>query len=191
MRFPAYYFSSLVHAGVGLRWSHNRQVLAETLAARGQAYFGTAPGSDVVALEGRMARFQVLPVLDVYFDRLLAVLNSHGIEALFLAMPINDATFSKVDPALRDGFAAFLSTYENRYPGFHVAGDVMSHWPDRFFGDQFCHLNPEGAERFSAQLAQRLQEAPPRTQNDAQNGWLRETGAAASARVEPISKRGS
>ncbi len=88
-------------------------------------------------------------------------------------------------------FAAYLAGYERRYRRFHVASDIMPHWPDRFFGDQFCHLNPAGAERFSDLLAQRLQEAPPRTQNEAQKGWLSETGAAASAKVVPISKRGS
>jgi hypothetical protein len=92
---------------------------------------------------------------------------------------------------VRGQFAAYLAAYERRYPHFHVAADIMPHWPDRFFGDMFCHLNPEGAERFSADLAQRLQDAPPSTQNELQKGWFRDTGPDASAKVVPISKRGS
>jgi hypothetical protein len=106
-------------------------------------------------------------------------------------MPVNESTWRQVRPAMLDQFAAYLAAYERRYPLFHVVGDIMPHWPDRFFGDPFCHLNPDGAQRFSALLAQRLQDAPPSTQNEAQNGWLSETGRDASAKVRPISKRGS
>lgn len=191
MRFPPLYFSSLVHGGGFLRWLGNREILETTLAARGHYYFGKEPGSSSVAVDGHLETFRPLPILDHYFDALLALLDRHRIPALFVGMPLNQSTWTQVRPAVRDQFAAYLAEYEHRYPGFHVVADIMPHWPDRFFGDQFCHLNPEGAELFSAQLAQRLQEAPPRTQNEAQNAWFSDTGADASARVVPISKRGS
>jgi glutathione S-transferase len=58
---------------------------------------------------------------------------------------------------------------------------------------------PAYKRAFDAQLAvytgespvQRLQDAPPRTQNEAQKGWFKATGPDASARVVPNSKRGS
>ena len=189
--FPPLYFSSLAHGGLVFRWFGNQKILAETLSARGHYYFGSAAGSDAVAIDGHMTAFAPLPILDHYFDKLLSVLGRHGIEALFIAMPVNEATGRQVRPAVRAQFTAYLSGYERRYPHFHVAGDLMGSWPNRYFGDEFSHLNPEGAERFSAELAQRLQDAPPRTQNEAQNEWLSETGAEASARVVPISKPGS
>jgi hypothetical protein len=190
-RFPSLYFASLAHGGGFLRWSRNRQIMNETLAQRGHYFFGTQPGSDMVAVDGHMADFQPLPILDHYFGKLLALLDEHGIEAEFVAMPINEATWLEVRPDVREKFVAYLLDYAHRYPRFHVGADIMPHWPDRFFGDRFCHLNPEGAELFSAQLAQRLQDAPPSTQNEAQNGWLSDTAADASAKVVPISKRGS
>jgi hypothetical protein len=191
IRFPPLYFSSLLHGGLSMRWAGNERLLAATLSARGHYYFGTDAGSAAVAADGRIDSFQPSPILDHYFDRLLSVLDQHGIEALFIAMPVNEATWDKVLPGVREQFAAYLSGYERRYKRFHVAAGIMPRWPNRLFGDQFCHLNREGAERFSAELAQRLQEAPPRTQNEAQNGWLSDTGAAASAKVVPNSKRGS
>jgi hypothetical protein len=191
VRFPPLYFSSLAHGGLVFRWVRNQRMLAETLAARGHYYFGTDHGSSTVTLDGHMDAFRLLPILDHYFDRLLATLDRHGIEARFIGMPVNEATWSEVKPAMHDAFAAYLAGYERRYRHFRVASEIMPHWPNHFFGDQFCHLNPEGAERFSDQLAQRLQEAPPSTQNDAQKGWLSDTGEAASAKVVPISKRGS
>ncbi len=191
IRFPPLYFASLAHSAGVLRWPRNRRTLAATLEARGQYAFGTDDGSDAVAFDGHLPAFRPLPILDHYFNRMLDLLNAHGIETRFIDMPVNEATWQAEHPAMRAGFAAYLAGYEHRYPVFHVADDPPPHWPDRFFGDQFCHLNPAGAERFSAELAQRLQEAPPSTQNEAQNGWLSDTGRDASARVAPISKRGS
>jgi hypothetical protein len=189
--FPPLYFSNLAHGGLFFHWVRNQRVLAATLSARGQYFFGKDHGSSAVTLDGHMNAFRPLPILDHYFDRLLAVLDGHGIETRFMAMPVNEATWSAAHPAVRDEFAAYLAGYERRYKHFRVASEIMPHWPDRFFGDRFGHLNPEGAERFSDQLAQRLQDAPPSTQNEAQKGWLSDTGAAASAKVVPISKRGS
>ncbi len=190
-RFPPTYFASLAHGGGFLRWWRNQRVMAETLAERGHYYFGSMAGSEAVALDGHLDGFHPSPVLDRYFDQILRLLEENGIGARFIAMPVNEATWDQERPAMRDGFASYLAGYASRYPGFHVDTDPPPHWPNRLFGDQFCHLNPEGAERFSAGLAQRLQDAPPSTQNDAQNGWFRATGAAASFNVAPISKRGS
>lgn len=191
VRFPPLYFSNLAHGGFIFRWWRNHELLTATLSARGHYYFGIDAGSDTVSLDGHMDVFKPLPILDHYFDRLIAKLDDRGIEIRFVAMPINEATWSEVNPAVRFGFAAYLARYEQRYKHFHVTSSIMPHWPNRFFGDKFCHLNPEGAERFTDLLAQRLQDAPPRTQNDAQKEWLSDTGAAASAKVVPISKRGS
>jgi hypothetical protein len=190
-RFPYYDFASLTQGGGFLRINRNLRLLRETLAARGHYSFGINEGSDLVAVEGHLDDFRPLPVLDHYFDALLTQLDRHGIETLFLPMPINDATWRAVNPALRDEFAGYLAGYATRYRRFHIAGEVMPHWPNQFFGDGFCHLNPDGARRFSDELAQRLQAAPPSTQKDAQNGWFNATGRNASASVVPISKRGS
>jgi hypothetical protein len=191
VRFPSLYFANLIHGGLIFRWEGNQRTLDATLSARGHYYFGTAAGSDTVAVDGHITSFKVLPILDHFFDRLLSALDRAGVETVFIAMPVNEATWAQVHPAVRAGFAAYLAGYEHRYKHFHVVGDLMPHWPNRLFGDRFCHLNSQGAERFSAELAQRLQDAPPKTQNEAQKGWFSDTGPEASAKVAPISKRGS
>lgn len=159
-RFPPLYFSSLVRGGVILRLWRNRTRFAAVLAARGQYFFGINAGSSTVAAEGHMASFRPLPVLDRYFDRILALLNARGIPADFIAMPMNRATGIAVRPAVRAGFARYLAAYAARYPNFHVIGPVMPDWPDRYFGDAFSHMNPRGARLLSAEfgrcLAQRL-----------------------------------
>ncbi|MDR3535468.1 MAG: hypothetical protein P4L71_03115, partial [Acetobacteraceae bacterium] len=149
-RFPSLYFASLVQGGGVLRWPENERALAAGRAARGQYYFGTEPGSDAIAIDGHMASFIPAPVLDRYFDRILAVLAARGIPADFVSLPMNRATEQAVQPAVRAAFAAYLARYEARYPGFHVLGPVMRAWPDRLFGDGFAHLNPAGAALFTA-----------------------------------------
>jgi len=156
LRFPTLYFGSLLKGGVFLRLWDNRRALAERLASRGQYFFGTAPGCDDVAIEGHLAAFRPLPVLDLYFDRLLTLLAAHDVQVAFIAMPVNRETMSASRPAMRAAFAAYLRRYEARYPNFHVVGPTMFGWPDRFFGDDFSHLNPTGARLLSARLARCL-----------------------------------
>lgn len=162
-RFPPLYFSSLVKGGVFLRLWSNQAALAAALVARGQYFFGRNDGSSTVATEGRMQAFVPLPVLDRYFDRMLALLAAHGIPADFIAMPMNQATGRAVLPSVRAGFAAYLTRYEARYPGFRVVGPSMVAWPNRYFGDGFSHLNPAGAAllsmRFGECLRGRLEQA--------------------------------
>ena len=191
VHFPPLYFASLAHGMGFLRWFPNNRTFQATLMARGHYYFGTEAGSSGVALDGHLAHFTPRPILDFYFDKLVRELDRRGIDTRFIAMAVNQATWNQVRPDVLDKFAAYLAGYERRYAHFRVASELMPSWPDRYFGDMFSHLNPEGAERFSAALAQRLQDAPPRTQNEAQKGWLRDTGPDASAKVVPISKRGS
>lgn len=209
IRFPTLYFNSLLRGGVFLRWWPNHNRLVAALESRGQYFFGTGHGADAVALDGHLDAFSPSPVLDRYFDMILQRLAERGIPVDFIAMPVNRSTDREIKPALRQGFTAYLAGYQARYPGFHVVGEAMRHWPDALFGDVFSHLNPEGAMRFSQWLGDclgqrlaeqactepdaqaRLQAAPPSTQNDAQYGWFNATGRDASARVRPSSKPGA
>ncbi len=159
IRFPSLYFGSLSRGGLFLRWWENRRVLATGLAARGQYFFGSAPGSASVAVEGELGGFAPLPVLDRYFDRMLALLAAKGIGVEFVATPVNGETWSAAPPALRTGFAAYIVRYEAKYPNFRLLGPIMPHWPDRYFGDRFGHLNPTGAALFSERLAGCLAES--------------------------------
>ena len=204
IRFPSLYFASLVKGGLVLRWPRNQRTLQASLASRGHYFFGIAAQSHTVAADGHLRAFRPLPVLEWYFNRVLEQLAAQSIPATFIAVPMNDSTAAQVDPAVRAAFRTWLVAYEARYPGFQILGEPMPHWPDHMFGDAFAHLNPDGAARFSAGLGlcldaptltnaciQRLQDAPPNTQNDAQYGWFNETAPDASASVRPSSKRGS
>ncbi len=177
-RFPGLYFNSLLKGGVLLRWSDNQAALRAGLAARGQYFFGTAPGSNVVAADGNLEAFTPLPVLGAYFDRMLALLAARHIATDFVAMPLNAATWRAVRPAVREGFASYLASYAARYPNFHIVGPLMPDWNDSWFGDEFAHLNPAGATLFSARfgacLRRRIGEVPGEARGAAPGEALRE-----------------
>lgn len=152
-RFPSLYFGNLLHGGVFLRLPENLAGLRRAERSRGQYFFGKAAGDSVVAMEGHLERFRPLPVLDWYFDRTLAMLAVHGVEVDFVATPMNDSTWRSVRPEVAEGFATYLRGYAERYPNLHIIGPLLPHWPDRYFGDAFSHLNPEGSARFSRAFA--------------------------------------
>ena len=170
VRFPSLYFNSLLKGGVLLRWRDNHAALRAGLASRGQYFFGTARGSSVVTLDGHLDSFAPLPVLDAYFDRMLALLAARHIETDFVSMPLNAATWRAMRPALREGFASYLAGYAARYPNFHVVGPLTPDWNDGWFGDEFAHLNPAGAALFSARfgdcLRARFGESPGDARKD-------------------------
>jgi hypothetical protein len=148
-RFPSLYGASLAKGGIALRWPANWRALQDGLTARGQYFFGTAAGSDVVAADATLPAFTVLPVLDAYFDAMLDALSARGIPVDFMAMPLNQATAHAVSPRMMAGFAAYLARAAQRHGNFHVVGPLLVAWPNRLFGDAYGHLNPAGAALFS------------------------------------------
>jgi hypothetical protein len=153
VRFPPLYGASLVKGGIALRWAANRRALADGLASHGQYFFGTDAGSVAVASDAQLVDFAVLPVVDAYFEDILAMLSARGIPADFVAMPVNEATARAMPPRVMAGFAAYLAHAGARHANFHVVGPLLTAWPARYFGDEYGHLNPEGARLFSAWFA--------------------------------------
>jgi hypothetical protein len=150
-RFPGLYFDSLVNAFVATRLSHNRDAYRDALRASGHALFGSANGTGVAAGEGQQPGFQVSPLVDLYFDRTLALLAEHRVPAVVISMPVSRTTSAATQPRLREQFATYLHAKERTYPGLQVAGPAIPCWPDEFFGDDW-HFNARGADAYSRAL---------------------------------------
>jgi hypothetical protein len=155
-RFPPLYFASLVKGRLFARYWDNRAFFERALDDRGHYFWGTSAGSDVVTQEASLRAFRASPVVDHYFAATIALLHERGIAADFVVTPINSDTWSEIDPAVRDGFAAYLRSYADRYPNLRLIGETIPHWPERFFGDGLLHMNPAGAELFSHRLSECL-----------------------------------
>ncbi len=148
MRFPAFYFDSLIHGFVAARWQHNRSALRENLSSSGHSLFGTASGSSEIAGEGPNSNFNASPLIDLYFSRTLEMLSKRGVKVIFVTMPVNHATYVQIPQRLGENFGAYLRGKAAQFPGLHVVGPTIPCWPDEFFGDAW-HFNASGAELYS------------------------------------------
>ena len=105
-----------------------------------------------------MRSFWAAPILDLYFSKVLRVLTERGIKVHFVAMPYNDVTAARLNPALMAEFQAYLQGYSQEYPGFDILGTLAPAWPNVLINDQLLHLNRRSAPIYSAQLAACLNE---------------------------------
>lgn len=120
--------------------------------ARGGRTVGGAPGWTEHGLPQSPGPFRLSPREAAALDRVLASCREHGIHVLIPGMP-HAAWFSG---ALRAGDGArrmdeFWSQLADRR-GVTVDGPPTPRYPSRLFSDSM-HLNEQGAERFSRELA--------------------------------------
>ncbi len=149
--FPPLAFPSLLNSALFMRISHNRDVMRGDRETLGHALHGTANGSAELGEEAELDGFHAAPLMNSYFRRTLTLLNTHGIDVLYLDLPLNKATYDKIDPSMRAAFATYLRAATGPDSRFHVLGQPMPCWPNAFFGDR-AHMNARGATAFSKDL---------------------------------------
>jgi hypothetical protein len=157
LRFPAFYFDSLVNGFVMARWHHNLSAMHEALLSSGHALFGTAPGSSEVAGDALAKTFAASPLVDLYFSRTIELLAQRGVPVVVISIPVNQATYVRIQPGVRQAAAAYLQEKARQFPNLRVVGPIAPCWPDRFFGDAW-HFNADGAAEFSTMLGQWLRD---------------------------------
>jgi hypothetical protein len=118
----------------------------------------------LVAADGRAMIYATSPLIDLYFTRTVELLAERGVPVVVLSMPVNHATSARMQPQVRQAFAAYLRTKARQHPNLRVVGPAEPCWPDRFFGDAW-HFNADGAAAYSAMLG----------------AWLRDVLAGADA----------
>jgi hypothetical protein len=146
---PSYYFPAMVNALFVGRKNQNDAVLETTLRNRGHHLFGQANG---VAWpnneETKLVAFKPSRLLEHYFDRMITLLSQHGIEVVFMSMPVNESTRAGTDPKMLDAFRGFLAATAERHSNFRVVGEFPPVLADEYFGDPE-HLNERGARMWS------------------------------------------
>jgi hypothetical protein len=159
LRFPPFYFDSLVNGYFASRWGHNRGIAHDIQQNDGHALFGKDPGTSAIAIEGEPGfaqHYAISPLIDSYFSRTLALLAARHIPVVVLTMPINQATFDKTPPRLKDQLAAYFQAKAKEFPNAQVVGPAIPCWPNQYYGDAW-HLNASGAAAYSAELGPWLQ----------------------------------
>ncbi len=97
--------------------------------------------------ESTQKSFRANPMLVDYFERLLALLKERGIPVVFEFVPINQASYAKLDPEFTRALKEFIDVVAARHPEAKMTS-ILKAYPDGDFGD-VSHLNAEGAEKYS------------------------------------------
>ncbi len=92
-------------------------------------------GSDSVASEVALSHFTPSPLINYYFQSILAVMAEKKIPVVLLSLPLNEATCRVMDPSLGPAFAAFLRRVIATGLQVSIIGSVRQCWPDCLFGD--------------------------------------------------------
>ncbi len=158
-RFPSYAVSSVINAhGLG-RLAQNRQFHADVLRTRGQHLYGMDWGSDAPAEEAFMTRFVPSPLVDAYMRRLIAALAARGTQVLYIPAPLNEATMTRMDPAVIHQIGVYVDALQARFANFRLIGPAVVSYPNHLFGD-WAHLSAQGSRLFSARVAAHLASLP-------------------------------
>jgi hypothetical protein len=159
--FPTYYMPSVLAARFNKRLDGNIKTFQTAVKTRGQCYFGNenVQGSTEQSFSTTFPRFRVDPVIDRYFEKTLDLLEEFGIPCYFIVQPVNDASVSALK---KNGFLVGLKDYlreqARSHKQFHLLWDLEPVYSWKYFSDP-SHLNREGSEKFSRQLAEVLNKA--------------------------------
>jgi hypothetical protein len=150
--FPSYYTRYIVNHLLMGRWKDNHAAYAETLATRGQHYYGTVNGISVATDEVDLKTFTTHPLFDAYLKRLIDAYAARGVPVDFVSVPINRITYDRLPQAFIDGEQRYLESIAATHPNFRVIGPAVVAMDDADFGDE-AHLNEHGAAVFSDRVA--------------------------------------
>ena len=156
--FPSYYFPAMINARFIGRREKNEEFLQATLRNRGQHFFGMADRTEWFSSEAELTKFKPTPVLDHYFDRMLATLRERGIKVYFVGAPLNQFTYDRLDHEAMGGFVSYLESKAAKDPNFRILGSPVYALANDYFGD-VEHVNPRGSAVWSASVAELLKEA--------------------------------
>jgi hypothetical protein len=158
LRFPSYYYASLMAGGFYQREAENRATYREVQESRGHKILWNADGSHDLSPETTGSSFVPSPLLDSYFSDTIDLFQKRNIPVYFVACPFSDESIAALQPGFAEEFDDYLKSYEKRYPNFHRLGPTMPALPWIDFGGK-GHLNIKGAKLFSDEVAARLRDA--------------------------------
>lgn len=151
--FPSIFASSVLDARFIGRYESNLHLLQAVAAARGHVVYPDGPGGAIVGMDAKLDHFAPEPVETYYFEATLRLLSKAGIHTFVLPIPVADATYAALRPAVQRDVVRYLATHTEGMPMVTDAFLAVPRWPDRLFVDG-SHMNAAGAEAFSDRLGQ-------------------------------------
>jgi hypothetical protein len=153
--FPVFYGPSVLNAqqtGLRSRLESNERVRDLIMAGHGHLEGRMAATWPEAALDVGLPDGGMNRVIDADLRHMLDLLAGRGIRSLLLLMPVNEATYAGIPASARAAVMGSLQALIERYPLTRLADRDLPHWPDRFFGDLYMHMNKAGTAAVSAIL---------------------------------------
>ena len=153
LRLPNKYLDQIYISRFGRNGEKNREKYERIQREYGFTSFGEEEGNDGLAYEAHKKEFELSPMSDLYYLRLLDLLKSHGIRVFIIQAPLNKATDKVITEKFRSAYTAYMEGIAEKYPDFTVETKVPA-YDNAFFGDN-NHLNRRGAEKFTKEIGER------------------------------------
>lgn len=149
LRLPNKYITSLMNAGFNQRYEEN--VEARRLSAlHGGRYIARGTEEYKSAKTIKFKEFEVHPLFDEYYRRLIKLCVDRGIQVRLIKLPLPDN--QKFTKGYQDDFHAYYEKLKADYPQITV--DWIPTYGREDFADR-NHVNSHGALRFSQEIKKR------------------------------------
>ena len=153
MYLPDTYLPAISNAKLFMRYEENKNSYLRLCNSKGHDFYGTADGCSDLNYEASyetMRKTGDYVLINQYTDMLLTLCEANGIDTYIDQVPMNEASFNKLNPEFVKTYSEHLISIAENHPGCTVYTDIPC-YPDSYFGDS-SHLNAEGAGVFSQEV---------------------------------------
>ncbi len=156
--YLSYYQSDVLYSNVFGNLSKNKAMIDSMLKMRGGRYHrGLKDSCSDLNYETKYARFTPSPLLDAYFNKILALCSQNNCKTIFFSMPVNQSSYKNLKAEFIAGYADYMRQKQKQFPNCIISDSLYS-YPDKFFGDE-SHLNSKGKEIFTARFLRKYKKS--------------------------------
>ncbi len=153
LRLPNKYMDALITSRFNGNRAANLKKYAAVREDGGYTAFGEDEYNDGLSYETHKEDFELDPLVDEYYIRLLDLLKDEGIDVIIEQAPLNTASHEAIRDEYFTDYDDYMQGIADRYPSFSVVRGVPE-YDNSCFGDN-NHLNRRGAEKFSREIKEK------------------------------------
>lgn len=131
---PSTYMADFINGIFTLkpRYFKNIKMQKELQESNGHHYFGIASGASGLNKEAKAENFQLSPLIDFYFRKLINLANKNNIKIYWYNMPINETSFKN----LKNNYANKFHEYINQFASNDfIILNKLYYMNNKYFGD--------------------------------------------------------
>jgi hypothetical protein len=150
---PTLYFPSIRNTLLNFRYHENVLVYNRVLENQGyssfepylvQPPFPNKPLPTELSLEATDKDFIPNPLISLYFDKMLQLLEDEHINVVYFSMPISDLSKAAMTKEYAANYEVFLTQSLARHKNVRLVGEIFPTMPIRYFNDH-SHMHERGA----------------------------------------------